>query len=366
MALPPGSRDLPRISFGVLLIAALLGGSLYVLLPFLPALLWATMIVVATWPLMLKIESMVGGRRGLATLVCTLLLLLIVFAPLVAAILTVVDHADAFTHITVTELRLPPPPAWVGNVPFVGGRIVEFWDEVARGGAEGLLVRVAPYAGKAGTWLVGQIGTVGGLALHLVFTVTICAILYATGETAAKGVRRFFSRLLGEQGDATVVLAGASIRAVALGIVVTALVQTTLGGLGLLVAGTPYVALFVAAMFVLCIAQLGPMLPMLAAVGWFYYTGQNVTATLLLVWTVLVGSIDNVLRPMLIRRGANLPLLLIMAGVIGGLLAFGIVGLFVGPVVLAVSYTLLGSWVNEQDAAPQAPPAATGGATGRP
>ncbi len=357
MALPPGSRDLPRIAFGVLLIAALLGGSLYVLLPFLPALLWATMIVVATWPLMLRIEALVGGRRGVATVVCTLLLLLIVFAPLVAAVVTVVDHADALKEVHVTEFRLPPPPAWVGNVPLVGERVVAFWDEVARGGAEGLLVRVAPYAGKAGTWLVGQIGTAGGLALHLVFTVIICAILYATGETAARGVRRFFSRLLGEQGDATVVLAGASIRAVALGIVVTALVQTTLGGLGLLVAGTPAVALFVAAMFVLCIAQLGPMLPMLGAVGWFYYTGQNVTATLLLVWTVLVGSIDNVLRPMLIRRGANLPLLLIMAGVIGGLFAFGIVGLFVGPVVLAVSYTLLGSWVDEQDAPPS--PAAT-------
>jgi predicted PurR-regulated permease PerM len=355
MALPPGSRDLPRIAFGVLLIAALLGGSALVLLPFLPALLWATMIVVATWPLMLKVEAMVGGRRSLATLVCTLLLLLIVFAPLIAAVVTVVDHADVFKQISFTDLSLPPPPAWVGQVPFVGERVAAYWNEVAQGGAEGMVVRVAPYAAKAGTWLVGQIGTVGGLVLHLVFTVTICAILFMTGETAARGVRRFFTRLLGEQGDATVVLAGASIRAVALGIVVTALVQTALGGIGLLAAGTPYAALFVAAMFVLCIAQLGPMLPMLGAVGWFYYTGQNVTATLLVVWTLAVGSIDNVLRPMLIRRGANLPLLLIMAGVIGGLFAFGIVGLFVGPVVLAVSYTLLAAWVDEQDKPEPAP-----------
>jgi predicted PurR-regulated permease PerM len=362
MALPPGYRDLPRIVLGVLLIAALLGGSLYVLAPFLPALLWATMIVVATWPLMLKVEAAVGGRRGLATTICTLLLLLVVFAPLAAAIVTVIDHADAFKRISVAEFRLPPPPAWVAGLPLVGERIVEYWNDLATGGAEGVFTRVAPYAGKAGTWLVGQVGTVGGLVLHLVFTVTICAILYATGETAAKGVRRFFHRLHGEQGDAAVVLAGASIRAVALGIVVTALVQTVLGGLGLLVAGTPYVALFVAAMFVLCIAQLGPMPAMLAAVGWFYYSDQNVTATLLLVWTLLVGSIDNFLRPMLIRRGANLPLLLIMAGVIGGLFAFGIVGLFVGPVLLAVSYTLLASWVNEQDSpAPAvAPPAEDG------
>ena len=179
-------------------------------------------------------------------------------------------------------------------------------------------------------------------------------MLYVTGETAALGVRRFARRLQGEAGDHLVLLAAGSIRAVALGIVVTAIVQTALGAVGLVVAGAPYVAIFAAVMFVLCIAQLGPVLPMLAAVGWLYVDGATTAAIGLFVWTVIVGLLDNVLRPILIRRGADLPLLLIMAGVIGGLLGFGLVGLFVGPVVLAVAYTQLSAWIAEQDATPDA------------
>ena len=164
-------------------------------------------------------------------------------------------------------------------------------------------------------------------------------MLYVNGETAALGVRRFARRLQGEAGDHLVLLAAGSIRAVALGIVVTAIVQTALGAVGLVVAGVPYVAIFAAVMFVFCIAQLGPVLPMLAAVGWLYIDGATTAAIGLFVWTVIVGLLDNVLRPILIRRGADLPLLLIMGGVIGGLIGFGLVGLFVGPVVLAVAYT---------------------------
>ena len=204
------------------------------------------------------------------------------------------------------------------------------------------------------SWIADRAGTFGTFLLHMVLTLLLCAVLYVNGETAALGVRRFARRLLGEAGDHLVLLAAGSIRAVALGIVVTAIVQTALGAVGLVVAGVPYVAVFAAVMFVLCIAQLGPVLPMLAAVGWLYLGGATTAAIGLLVWTVIVGLLDNVLRPMLIRRGADLPLLLIMAGVIGGLVGFGLVGLFVGPVVLAVTYTALGAWIAEQEPTPDA------------
>jgi predicted PurR-regulated permease PerM len=146
-----------------------------------------------------------------------------------------------------------------------------------------------------------------------------------------------------------VVLAGQAIRAVALGVVVTALVQTVLAGLGLAVAGIPFAGLLTAVILLLCIAQVGPILVLAPAVIWLFWTGATGWGIALLVWTVIVGMLDNVLRPMLIRRGADLPLLLIFAGVIGGLLSFGIIGLFVGPVVLAVTYTLLKDWMAEQD-----------------
>jgi predicted PurR-regulated permease PerM len=146
-----------------------------------------------------------------------------------------------------------------------------------------------------------------------------------------------------------VVLAGQAIRAVALGVVVTAVVQSTLAGIGLAVAGVPYAAVLTAIALILCIAQLGPTLVLAPAVGWLYWTGDPVWGTVLLVWTILVGSMDNFLRPFLIKRGADLPLLLIFVGVIGGLISMGIIGLFVGPTVLAVTYRLLESWIADVD-----------------
>jgi predicted PurR-regulated permease PerM len=152
-------------------------------------------------------------------------------------------------------------------------------------------------------------------------------------------------------------IAGQSIRAVALGIIVTAVVQAGLAGIGLGVAGVPYALALTALIFMLCLAQLGPLQVLLPVVIWLYWQDVNTTATLLLVWSLLVGSLDNFLRPILIRRGADLPFLLIMAGVIGGLLAFGVIGLFIGPVVLAVSYRLLEAWIEDRTDPSPAPTA---------
>ncbi len=354
MNLPPGPRDLVRIVLGVLLMLLLIGGALSILRPFLPALIWATMIVVATWPLLLRLQRALGGRRGLAAAAMTALLFVIVIAPLAVALSAVVQQAARLSDIKVAEIRIPMPPVWIEGVPVVGATITAEWRVYAAATPEELASKAAPYMTTILSWIADRAGSLGTFLLHMILTLLLCAVLYVTGETAASGVRRFARRLLGEAGDRLVLLAGGSIRAVALGIVVTAIVQTALGALGLVVAGAPYVAIFAAVMFVLCIAQLGPVLPLLAAVGWLYLGGATTAAIGLFVWTVIVGLLDNVIRPILIRRGADLPLLLIMAGVIGGLVGFGLVGLFVGPVVLAVTYTELCAWVAEQEPTPDA------------
>jgi len=146
-----------------------------------------------------------------------------------------------------------------------------------------------------------------------------------------------------------VVLAGQAIRGVALGVGVTAVVQSALGGIGLAIVGIPFAGLLTAVMLLLCIAQLGPGLVLFSAVVWVYWSGDSGWGTFLLIWSVIVVVLDNFLRPVLIKLGADLPLLLILAGVIGGLFAFGLVGIFVGPVVLAVVYTLLGEWISDED-----------------
>jgi predicted PurR-regulated permease PerM len=160
-------------------------------------------------------------------------------------------------------------------------------------------------------------------------------------------VRKFGRRFAGKRGEDVVLLAARAIRGVALGVVVTALIQALLGGIGLAVAGVPFAGVLTAAMLMLCLMQVGPTLVLLPATIWMFYTGDTIWGTVLAVWTVIVGTIDNFIRPVLIKQGADLPLLLIFAGVIGGLISMGLLGIFVGPVVLAVAYTLLEAWVNE-------------------
>ena len=349
MNLQPASRDLVRVVLGVLLILVLISGALSILSPFLPALIWATMIVVATWPFLLQLQRALGGRRSLAAAALTALLFVIVIAPLAVAISTIVQQAARLSDIKVAEIRIPMPPVWVEGVPVVGATLTAEWRVYAAATPEELASKAAPYMTTVVSWIASRAGSFGTFLVHMLLTLLLCGVLYVTGETAAQGVRRFARRLLGEGGDHLVLLAAGSIRAVALGIVVTAIVQTVLGAVGLVVAGTPYVAVIAAVMFVFCIAQLGPVLPLLAAVGWLYLGGATTAALGLFAWTVLVGLLDNVIRPILIRRGADLPLLLIMAGVIGGLIGFGLVGLFVGPVVLAVAYTVLSAWISEQE-----------------
>jgi predicted PurR-regulated permease PerM len=136
-----------------------------------------------------------------------------------------------------------------------------------------------------------------------------------------------------------------------MGVVLTALIQTALAGIGLGVAGIPFAGFLTAVVLVLCVAQIGPLLVLIPAVIWLFWTDQSAWGAVLLVWSIVVGVLDNVLRPLIIRRGADLPLLLIFAGVIGGLIAFGIVGLLVGPVALAVAYTLLKEWMADRERA---------------
>jgi predicted PurR-regulated permease PerM len=343
--------DLARTVLSVLLIAMLIGASFWILRPFLLASLWAVTIVVATWPLMLRVQAKLR-RRTFAVVVMTGAMLLIFVVPLLLAAQVIVDNIDRITGWVkaLPTLTQPPPPDWISSVPLVGANVAERWTDLAAAGSSELLARLQPFLADAAKWLAAAAGSAGFLAFEFLLTVVIAAIMYARGEAAREGLIRFGRRLAGARGEGVVILTGQAIRAVALGVVVTALVQTVLAGIGLFVAGVPFAGLLTAAILLLCIAQIGPLLVLVPAVIWLYWSGATLWGTVLLIWTIGVGPLDNILRPILIRRGADLPLLLIFAGVIGGLVAFGIIGLFVGPIVLAVSYTLLQEWVREGDA----------------
>lgn len=344
-------RDLAQIFFTLIVLVLLMGGSLFILLPFIPALVWSTMIVVSTWPLMISLQKLFGGRRGLAVGVMVLAMLLVILLPIFVAVSSIANHAGGIRE-RIQTLRtedLPHPPAWVEKVPVVGQKVAEEWNTVIAGGNDSLRQRMAPHVKSVVTWISTKAGSIGMLGVHLFLTLMLTAILYMTGDTAAQGVIRFAQRLNRQKGEQTVTLAGQAIRSVAMGIVVTALVQAVLGGLGLLLCGVPGAAVLTGVMFLLAITQIGTFPVLVPAVIWLFWGGHSGWGIALLVITVLVFSLDNILRPFLIKRGADLPLLLIMAGVIGGLLAFGLVGLFLGPCLLAVAYALLESWVAETD-----------------
>lgn len=344
-------QDLTRLILAILFLSGLIGVSLWILLPFLPAIIWAMTLVIATWPLFLKLEARLWNRRSLAVAAMTLALLVLLVVPLWRAIDIIVKNAGTIAswgeHVAVMEF--PPAPGWLLHLPMVGESLASTWNDVGKSGWREVLQLARPYAGMATQWFVGAIGGFGLMVVQLLLTIVVAVILYANGEQAAALCVRFGGRLAGERGRQSVILAAQAIRGVALGVVVTALFQSAVGGIGLVVAGVPFAGVLGAVMFFLCLAQLGPALVLIPAVIWMYTSGDATLATVLLVFSVVAMTLDNFIRPVLIRMGADLPLLLILAGVIGGLVAFGLIGIFLGPTILAVGYTLLRAWIDEDD-----------------
>jgi predicted PurR-regulated permease PerM len=353
--------DIARIMLIVVILCALTVGSLYVVRPFIPGLIWATTIAVSTWPAMLAIQRRCGNRRWIATTVMLLILLVVIVLPLYAAISTLAEHAGEVMGMIkhLPDYALAPPPGWVGDVPVIGHRVSTEWQMLSDAGPGGLLARVEPYATIAARWMFSHAALVGVFVIHMFVTIIITGILYSQGEVAGGFILRLATRIAGQRGAEAAVLAGAAVRAVALGIVVTAVTQSALGGIGLWIAGVPGAGILTAVMLMLCLAQIGPMLPLLGGVAWLFWHDAHVAAVLLFIWSVMIGMLDNFMRPMLIKRGVNLSMLLILAGVLGGMFAFGIVGLFMGPVILAVTSTLLNAWINERPAPPGNAPVAT-------
>jgi predicted PurR-regulated permease PerM len=340
--------DLTRILLAVVFTGALVGGSLWILQPFLGAIIWAVMIVVATWPVMRWVQHHLGGHRWAAVTVMSVLLLLVLIVPVAMAVGTLVGNIDIITGWAknLGELRLPAPPSWLAGLPFVGEPAARFWNQAAVEGFQPLAAKLSPYAGTLGRWLIGQLGTFGGILLQFVLTVIASAVLYAYGEEAADFMHRFGRRLAGEHGENAVVLSGQAIRGVAMGVVVTALVQALIGGAGLVIAGVPFAPVLTALMFLLAVAQIGAVPVLVIPIIWLYVTDSPGWGSFLVVVAIVAGTLDNVLRPFLIKKGADLPLLLIFVGVIGGLISFGLIGIFVGPLILAVTYTLLNAWMS--------------------
>jgi len=352
------TSDLPRTTLGILFIVGLIVLCVVIVRPFAASTVWAATLVLATWPWMRRLEGFLGGSRAAAVAVMTLGLFLLFMIPLALAVAAIAANTELILALpdTISNFRIPAPPDWLADIPLVGGPASAEWRRLLGVGSLEIVAMLRPYARTMASWFIGAAGGFGLGLMHVLLTIVVAAILYAKGEAAAGWCRRFGHRLAGTRGEEAVVLAGLAIRGVALGVVVTALAQAILTGIGLALAGVPQAGVLAAIALLLCIAQLGPGLVIVPAIIWLFATGQTGAGIILLVIGVPTVLVDNVLRPLLIKRGADLPLLLILVGVIGGLLAFGIIGLFVGPVILAVTHALLEHWIAA-DTPPDSRPA---------
>jgi predicted PurR-regulated permease PerM len=345
----PGATPKSTVKVQLWVVGATVGlltlGCLLILRPFISAALWAAILCFSTWPLFSRLVQILGGRRGLAALLATLALATTIAAPFVILGSTLAGNLDQLTAATkkLYEWGPPAPPVWVATIPVVGSRLSDYWLTLTESSATRLeeLAKLLPTVKNVA---VDGGKLLGSGILQILLSLFIAFFFYRDGATVAAQLSAGINRIGGDRGNELLDIAGATIRAVVYGIIGTALVQGGLAAFGFLIAGVPGPAFLGFITFLLAMVPGGPALVAAPAAYWLYRQGSTGWAIFILIWGVMDSTIDNVIKPLLISRGVSTPMILVMLGVFGGALAFGLIGLFIGPTVLAVAYTLLQEW----------------------
>ncbi|MGP1931262.1 MAG: AI-2E family transporter YdiK [Arsenophonus sp. ET-YP4-MAG3] len=341
-------NDLPKFIFSIISILLMIAACFWILKPFILGFLWAGMVVIATWPLFKKIEKKLWYKKWLASIIMTLLVILLFVIPFAILINGIIESSDTLITWAKSPAKIKLPELLcLKNLPLIGNKFFYGWHALIANNSNILITKLQPYIIEATSWLLEQVINAGRFIFHLIVMLLFSSLLYLKGENLISSIRHFAFRLANKQGDIAIVLAGQSIRAVALGVVVTASIQAITGGIGLALVNIPYTAILTILIFVCCVAQLGPLLIMIPSIIWLFWSRDTNLAIIMIIWSIIVATMDSILRPFLIKIGANSSMILILIGVIGGILSFGLIGIFIGPVVLAVSHKLLTAWMNE-------------------
>lgn len=326
-------------------LALLALGCLWIMLPFVTAMLWATVLSIAVWPLYRRLLTLLGGRRTLASLLVSLGMVCVILLPFVVVGLTLADNVDQLTGAVrrMLDSGPPAPPQWLSKVPLVGPRASEYWQTLAKDTGK-LAATVKPFLEPVSLWVLGVGLALGRGLLQLALSILICFFLLRDGHGIIEQIGIATERITGTRGRQLLEIAGNTIRGVVYGILGTALVQALMAGAGFFVAGVPGAALLALVTFFLAIIPCGPPLVMVPAALWLFGQGSTGWGIFMLIWAVCVSTIDNFIKPWLISQGSTMPFVLILFGVAGGALAFGFIGFFIGPTLLAVGYRLVREW----------------------
>jgi predicted PurR-regulated permease PerM len=352
MARVTGLRTKLEENLGWILLALLLAGCLLVMRPFISALLWAGVLSFSTWPVYRRLLQVCRGRRTLAALGVTLGMICIILLPFVIVGFTLADNVQELTTATHRWLEAgpPDPPDWLGRLPVVGQTATDTWQRLAADSAE-LFKQIKRFLEPVAAALLKAGFKLGRGLLELALSILVTFFLLRDGLAVAERLNVGVGRIAGQRGQHMLEVAGNTVRGVVYGILGTALVQAVMAGIGFLIAGVPGAALLALLTFFLSVVPVGPPLVWVPAALWLFNQGSTGWGVFMLVWGMGVSTIDNFVKPWLISQGSALPFLLIMFGVLGGALAFGFIGVFLGPTLLAVGYRLVAEWVAGSRAA---------------
>lgn len=333
---------------GLTLLAVLIVGCFLVMRPFLTSLLWAVILSYTTWPLYQRLLRRLGGREFWAALLMTLLVAAVLVLPLAILGATLAQHVGSVAEV-VRELLaqgVPEPASWVDKIPLISEDVRRYWAALSQEGST-YTAALGPYIGQARIWALQSGATLGRGVLELTLSVLICFFVYRDGQYAAERLHAAAGRFAGERARHLLNVAGSTTKSVVYGIIGTAIAQAAMASIGFWIAGVPGTLLLGFLTFILSLVPGGPPFVWVPVTIWLLYTGQPGWALFMAIWGFIsISGIDNIVRPYLISRESRMPLLLVFLGVIGGVLAFGFIGIFLGPTLLALGYTLLMEWTT--------------------
>jgi predicted PurR-regulated permease PerM len=327
--------------------------------PFISIVIWSVVLTVALYPAFDWMAHRLGGRRRLAAFLVTVLTLVIVIGPATWLALGLIDSLRVISErLDLSTLAIPPPSESVKAWPLIGDSVYQFWD-LASTNFKAALAKILPHLKPLGSSLLQPLGSsllrigadTGIGIIKFLASIIVAGFLFSPAPVLADAVKNFSRKLNPERGEEFVVQAGATIRAVSRGVIGISVLQALLAGVGLMVAGIPQASLIAFAVLILGIVQIGPSIILIPVIIWSWTSMETASALLFTAYMIPVNLVDNFLRPIVMGRGLKTPMLVILVGVIGGTLAYGITGLFLGPIVLAVIWELLVAWIREREAA---------------
>ncbi len=328
------------------LIFAILAWCLQILTPFISLILWGAIIAVALYGPFLKLVGKLGGKEKLAVTLIVVIGIAIILVPVISLSSSMVDGATKLgTEVSEGSIQIAPPPEYVKEWPIVGEKTYKLWLQSSQN-LRSVLEKYPHQLAAVGKKMLGAAAGVGAGVLQFIVSFLIAAVFLLSAESARTNMLRLANRLTAEQGEELLDMSVSTIRSVAVGVIGIAFIQAVLGGLGMMFAGVPAAGLLAIVILVFAIAQLPPLL-VLGPVAFYVFSAESTTvAMIFLVWSILVSFSDAVLKPLFLGRGVDVPMLVILLGAIGGMISSGIVGLFVGAIILALGYKLFGVWVQ--------------------